>query len=518
MLNGKTAPSDNKRIAMNALYMYIRMGIVMFAGLFTSRVILRSLGVIDFGVYNVIGGIIAMFIFFNNAMTNATSRYITTYLAKKNERKLNGVFNMTVAMHFAMAIFIVILGETVGLWYLHNKMVIPEERFFAAQILYQFTVVISFISILYVPFNAVIIAHEKMNAFAYISIMDVVFKLAIALSLAYAPCDKLVFFGLLTAFVSVLDIAIYFVYSKRNFPETKLKFYWNWPLFKKMSAFTGWSLVGNFSYIFYTQGLNLILNLFCGPAVNAARGVAVQVENAVKQFSNNLQVAINPQIIKTYASDNLERMYSLIYASSKYCFFLLFLFSFPLMLEAEFVLNLWLGADAVPGHTVNFVRLILCITILDALINPLYTANLASGKLKLYQICVCSTSYVFMFVTYWAIKLTNIPETVFLCLLVSTIIGTIVRVYVAHRQVKLPIVQYIWKVYVRIFVVVAMSVIVPIFVYVNMPNGWSRFITSLVSSACCILLSVYFVGLTVNERTAFKKKVVEKLMRRSSHG
>ena len=213
MLNGKTAPSENKRIAMNALYMYIRMGIVMFAGLFTSRIILRSLGIIDYGIYNVIGGIIAMFIFFNNAMTNATSRYITTYLAKKNERKLNGIFNMTVAMHFGMAIFIVILGETVGLWYLHNKMVIPEERFFAAQILYQFTVVTSFISILYVPFNAVIIAHEKMNAFAYISIMDVIFKLAIALSLAYAPCDKLVFFGLLTALVSILDIAIYFIYS-----------------------------------------------------------------------------------------------------------------------------------------------------------------------------------------------------------------------------------------------------------------------------------------------------------------
>ncbi len=515
MLNGKTAPSDNKRIAMNALYMYIRMGIVMFAGLFTSRIILRSLGIIDYGIYNVIGGIIAMFIFFNNAMTNATSRYITTYLAKKNERKLNGIFNMTVAMHFGMAIFIVILGETVGLWYLHNKMVIPEERFFAAQILYQFTVVTSFISILYVPFNAVIIAHEKMNAFAYISIMDVIFKLAIALSLAYAPCDKLVFFGLLTAFVSILDIVIYFIYSKRNFPETKLKFYWNWPLFKKMSAFTGWSLVGNFSYIFYTQGINLILNLFCGPAVNAARGIAVQIENAIKQFSNNLQVAINPQIIKTYASDNLERMYSLIYASSKYCFFLLFLFSFPLMLEAEFVLNLWLGADAVPSHTVNFVRIILCVTILDALINPLYTANLASGKLKLYQICVCGVSYAFMIITYFAIKITNVPESVFLCLLVSTIIGSITRIFVAHHQVHLPIGTYIWKVYVRIIAVVATSVVLPIIVYSNLSNGWERFIASLASSSVCIVVSVYFVGLTSNERATFKRKIIEKFTKRN---
>lgn len=514
MLNGKTAPSDNKRIAMNALYMYIRMGIVMFAGLFTSRIILRSLGVIDFGIYNVVGGIIAMFIFFNNAMTNATSRYITTYLAKKNERKLNGIFNMTVAMHFAMAIFIVILGETVGLWYLHNKMVIPEERFFAAQILYQFTVVTSFISILYVPFNAVIIAHEKMNAFAYISIMDVIFKLAIALSLAYAPCDKLVFFGLLTALVSILDIAIYFIYSKRNFPETKLKFYWNWPLFKKMSAFTGWSLVGNFSYIFYTQGVNLILNLFCGPAVNAARGIAVQIENAIKQFSNNLQVAINPQIIKTYASDNLERMYSLIYASSKYCFFLLFLFSFPLMLEAEFVLNLWLGADAVPSHTVNFVRIILCVTILDALINPLYTANLASGKLKLYQICVCGSAYAFMIVTFFAIKITKVPESVFLCLLVSTIIGTLIRVFVAHRQINLPIKRYVWNVYVRILAVVIMSIIVPFALYDSMMCGWLRFIVSIVSSSVCILLSVYFIGLTQSERLMFKEKIKAKLLKK----
>lgn len=513
MLNEKPNQSDNKRIAVNALYMYIRMAFVMLAGLFTSRVILRSLGVTDFGVYNVIGGVIAMFSFLNNAMTNATSRYITTYLAKNDEKMLNRIFNMTAIMHLGMAIFIVVLGETIGLWYLNNKMVIPEERFFAAQILYQFTIVTSFISILYVPYNAVIIAHEKMSAFAYISIMDVFFKLFIALSLAYAPFDKLVFFGLLSALVGVLDIAIYFIYCKRNFSETKFCFYWNWEIFKKMGSFTGWSLVGNFSYIFYTQGLNLILNLFCGPAVNAARGIAVQVENAIKQFSNNIQVAINPQIIKTYASDNLERMYSLIYASSKYCFFLLLLISLPLILEAEFVLNLWLGADAVPAHTVNFVRIILCVTILDALINPLYTANLASGKLKLYQICVCGVSYVFMFITYFVIKISKVPESVFLCLLVCTVIGSIIRVFVAHRQVNLPVWTYVLNVYVRILTVVAISIILPIVVHSYLPYGWGRFIASSATSVCSILVAVCFVGLTSKERSLFKEKIIAKLMK-----
>ena len=304
---------------------------------------------------------------------------------------------MSFLIHFSIGVVILLLGETIGLWYLNNKLVIPEGREFAAHWLYQLSIISCILSILYVPYNGLIVAHERMKAFAYISVMDSMLKLLIAIMIAYSPFDKLIFYGTLLAGVSFLDIIIYFVYCRKNFKESILVFYWNKAIFKRMLEFAGWALIGNFSYLFYSQGINLMLNAFCGPAVNAARGVAVQVEGVIRQFAGNVQVAINPQIIKSYTSNELERMYALIFTSSRLCFYLLYIISLPIMIEADFILNLWLGT--VPNHTVNFVRLILCISILDALINPMYTANLACGKLKIYHMSSSILMHAFMFVT-----------------------------------------------------------------------------------------------------------------------
>lgn len=504
--------SNNKQIANNTIFMYFRMGITMIVGLYTSRVVLQQLGVEDYGLYNVIGGIIAMFTFLNAAMVNTTSRFITFYLAKKDTPMLNNVFSMAFLMHFCIAVIILLLAETVGLYYLNNKLVIPEGRDFAAHWLYQLSIISCLLSILYVPYNAIVIAHENMKVFAYISIMDVFLKLGIVLLLPYSPLDKLIFYATCLTCVSILNLLIYFVYCKRHFFETRIKFYWNRSIFKEMMGFAGWALVGNFSHLFYSQGINLMLNAFCGPAVNAARGIAVQVESVVKQFANNVQVAINPQIFKTYASNEMERMYLLIFTSARLCFFLLFIISLPILVEADFILKFWLGD--VPAHTTSFVRLILCITLLDAFINPLFTANLASGKLKLYNLSICSVSYTFMIITYLSIKYSGIPESVFFSLLISTIIGVVIRIFVLHKQINLSPVLFFRRVICKVSVVVVTSSLIPIILHVFFTDSWQRFL--LVSLVCVFttLLSVYFIGLRFEERqfiVAKFKTIINKL-------
>lgn len=491
--------NQNKRIAKNTIFMYIRMAITMCIGLYTSRAVLQALGVEDFGLYNVIGGIVSMFIILNNAMVNTTSRFITVYLAKDDELQTCRIFNMVSFVHIVIAILVVLFAETIGLWYLENKLVVPEGRMFAAHWLYQLSILSAVFSILYVPYNAAIVAHEKMGVFAFIQIADSLLKLIIVLLLAYSPIDKLIFYATLLTILSIADLCVYFIYCKRHFAETKIMFYWNNSVFKEMMGFAGWAVVGNFSNFFYTQGINLLLNAFCGPAANAARGIAVQVEGVVRQFAGNVQMAINPQIIKSYTSRDIERTYTLIFASSKYCFYLLFIVSLPIIVETEFILNKWLGV--VPEHTVNFVRLILIISMMDAYINPLYTANLASGKLKLYNLSVCSVSYGFMFITFGAIKYTHIPESVFICLWVSTIIGVLIRIIVLHKQIGLEPICFLKKVLLRSVVVVILSSITPLIIHNIILHEWARFFSVSLLSIVSVLVAVYTVGVNSQERS-----------------
>lgn len=504
--------NNNKQIAKNTLFMYLRMGVTMLVGLYVSRVVLQQLGVEDYGLYNVIGGIIAMFSFINGSMVNVSTRFITVYLAKNDIKMLNNIFSMSFLIHFSIGVVILLLGETIGLWYLNNKLVIPEGREFAAHWLYQLSIISCIISILYVPYNGLIVAHERMKAFAYISVMDSMLKLLIAIMIAYSPFDKLIFYGTLLAGVSFLDIIIYFVYCRKNFKESILVFYWNKAIFKRMLEFAGWALVGNFSYLFYSQGINLMLNAFCGPAVNAARGVAVQVEGVIRQFAGNVQVAINPQIIKSYTSNELERMYALIFTSSRLCFYLLYIISLPIMIEADFILNLWLGT--VPNHTVNFVRLILCISILDALINPMFTANLACGKLKIYHMSLSILMYAFMFVTYFSIRQTLLPESVFVTLLIATILGVVLRIFILEKQIGLSKLTYIHKVLLPIISVAVISCVLPITSHLIIDNNIPRFFISSLLSIISVLVTTYYIGMDKTEKQLVISFVKNKILKR----
>lgn len=490
--------SDNKRIAKNTVYMYIRMFVTMLIGLYTSRVILASLGFEDYGLYNVIGGIIAMFGFLNGALSNTTSRYITFYLGKNNIQRLREVFSTTFYIHVVLAIIIVLLGETIGLWYVCNKLVIPEGRFTAAIWLYQFTIITTAANIISVPFNSSIIAHEKMSAFAIIAVVDSVLKLLIAISITYAPFDHLIYYGLMILLVQLMNNVVYWIYSTKRFEGIKLTRVFDKPLFKEIFGFTGWNLFGNFSYMFFSQGINLILNFFCGTAVNAARGIAVQVDGIVRQFANNVQTAINPQIIKSYAQNEKDRFYSLIFASSRYCFYLLLLLTLPIILETDFLLTLWLGKY--PEHTVSFIRITLVTVTLEALVAPMFTANLASGKVKVYQITMCIIAAFFIPISFFSIKLYRVPEILFVTTLVMTIVEIIARIFIVHKQVGLPRRLYLRKVVLNISIVAVLVSIVPALVHSQLPEGVMRFIVVGFSCVLSVGLVVYFIGINKRER------------------
>lgn len=506
--------SDNSRIAKNTVFMYVRMAITMVVGLYTSRVVLRVLGVEDYGLYNVIGGIIALFTVLNSALINTTSRFITVSFAKGDAQETRQIFNMSLLMHFLVGVLIVIIGETIGLWYLHNKLVIPGGRELAAEWLYQFTVIAAFISTINVPYNATIIAHEKINVYAILQIIDTFLNLGIVLVLQVVTYDKLIFYAVMMLMIKVFDFLVNYFYCHRLFQEVKFLLYWSWHIFKDILQFVGWALVGNFSRMFYTQGINLMLNAFCGPAVNAARGVAVQVQGVVSQLANNVQTAINPQILKSYSNNNLERMHMLVCASSRFCYYLLLFFVLPIILETDFILELWLGMA--PEHTTNFIRLTLIAVLLDAFINPMFTANLASGKLNLYYIPISIVSFSFMFITYFVIKLTRLPESVFICYLAMIIIGVIIRVFVMDRQVKLSTRTYITKAILPAIGVTLLSVILPVITHMFVQGNVIRFLATLTVSVLSTGSVIYLIGITAAERQ-FAKKIIKNKISALSH-
>ena len=312
---------NNKRIAKNTLLLYVRMLFMMGISLYTSRVVLNTLGIEDYGIYNVVGGVVAMFGFINGSMSSATQRYITFALGKGDKQRLQTVFSTTLQIHTLIALIIILLGETIGLWFLYNKMQIPADRMDAAFWVLQCSIISTVVMIVSVPYNADIIAHEKMSAFAYISILEVVLKLMIVYMLVIFSFDKLILYSFLILSIQVLIRFCYSIYCNRHFEETKYKNVWDKSLFKEMTGFAGWSMFGNLAGVLFNQGLNMLLNVFFGPVVNAARGVAVQVQNAVQQFVGNFQMALNPQITKTYAQGDLESMHKLMYRSAKFSFF-----------------------------------------------------------------------------------------------------------------------------------------------------------------------------------------------------
>ena len=501
-----TQSSDNnKRIAKNTLMLYIRMFFTMAVSLFTSRVILQTLGVTDYGINNVVGGVVAMFSFLNGSMASATQRYLNVNIATGDEERLKVTFRTAMQIHLIIALVIFVLAETVGLWFLLEKLVIPESRFTAAMCVYQFSIIACMVGIISLPYNADIIAHERMDAFAYISIMDVVLKLVIVYMLVISPFDKLISYSALFLGVNLLDRFIYNLYCKRHFSEVNFSFKIDKSLFKEMSSFVGWSLWGNIASVLFTQGLNMLLNMFFGPAVNAARGIAVQVQGVIQGFVGNVQTAVNPQITKSYAQQDLCRMHKLMFTSSKFCFYLLFLIVLPFSLEANQILHVWLGV--VPDHTVWFFRLIALIMLTETLANPYIVANQATGKVKIYQAVCGGLLLLIVPVAYIVLKCGGNPESVYIVHGCIALLTQFARVYMMRNLIDLSLLTYAHNVIVPILCVVITAAVIPTIAYNEMEINVVSFFVVCSLCVICTLASAYIVGTNKDERNLIKERV-----------
>lgn len=507
-------PQDNnKRIAKNTLLLYFRMLFMMAVSLFTSRVVLNTLGVEDYGIYNVVGGVVAMFGFINGSMSSATQRYITFALGKGDEKRLQTVFSTTLQIHTLIAAIIVLLGETIGLWFLYNKMQIPADRLDAAFWVLQCSIVSTVVMIISVPYNADIIAHEKMSAFAYISVLEVVLKLATVYMLVIFSFDKLILFAVLILVIQILIRFCYSIYCNRHFKETKYRHVWDKQLFKEMTGFAVWSLFGNLSAVFFTQGLNMLLNVFFGPVVNAARAVAVQVQSAIQQFVGNFQMALNPQITKTYAQGKMEEMHTLMFRSARFSFLMLFFISLPVLLETEFLLTLWL--KTVPSKAVIFTQIMICISLIYTIANPCVIANQATGKVKVYQMVVGGILLTILPISYIVLKLGAPAYSVFIVHFCVESVAQFSRMYMLRKLINLPIRQYLLRIYLPIMATVAVSIILPVMIHMQLENGWLRFIAVDCTSVVSVGLSAFFIGFTEYERQFFIDKGLRILKIRS---
>ena len=492
--------SANKRIAKNTLVLYVRMLFTMGISLFTSRVILQTLGVEDYGISSVVGGVISMFTFINAAMVSSTQRYLNFELVRGDANQLRSVFSTSLQIHALIALAIIVLSETVGLWFLNEKLVIPEARMTAAMWVYQCSILSCAVSIMSTPYNAVIVAHEKMSAFAYISILDVSLKLLVVYLLVVLPFDKLIILAILNLLVQLFIRYIYTLYCHRHFPESYFQFRFNKTLFKEMFGFAGWSFWGNLAAILYTQGLNMMLNIFFGPIVNAARGIAVQVQSAVQQFVGGFQTALNPQITKNYASNNLPQMHSLMFRSARFSFLLLFFLSLPVLMETNFILTLWL--KTVPDDAVIFTQIMICISLIYTTANPCIIANQATGKVKIYQMVVGGILLLILPISYVVLKLGAPAYSVFIVHFCIESVAQFSRMYMLRNLIHLPLWQYMKNIYIPI----VSTIILPLVVRLQFAEGWLRFLAVGFTCVLSVGASSYFIGFTKQERVFFLDK------------
>lgn len=499
--------SNNKRIAQNTLLLYVRMLFMIAVSLYTSRVVLNVLGVEDFGIYNVVGGIVTMLGFVQNSMAAATQRYLTFELGKNDMAQLSRVFSTAVVIHVIIAIGIILLAETIGLWFFMHKMQIPESRMYAAFWVYQCSIITFVTMIVSTPYNAVIIAHEKMKAFAYISILEAVLKLAIVYVLLISLVDKLILYAALLLIVQLVIRVCYTKYCTGHFEESKMKWVCDKKIMKDMFSFMGWTLNGNLAVVGFTQGLNIVLNMFFGPAVNAARGVAVQVQGTIQRFCISFQLAVNPQMTKAYAQGEYVHMHELLIVSSKFSFFLLLFLSIPVMLEADVILHVWLGT--VPEHTVSFLRLVLCVGLLTSLSNPIINSVHAVGVLKKFQLIEGSMLLLIVPVAYLLLKLYNMPpECVFVVHIVIEICTQCTRLHIVLPMIHLKKRDYGRQVLVPILRVGILCPIIPLILYKMLDDNVTSFFIVCFVGAMSTIVAIYSLGCTTIERNFIKAKII----------
>lgn len=503
---------NNKRIAKNTLLLYIRMLFMMLISLYTSRVVLKTLGVEDYGIYNVVGGVVAMMGVLNGAMSTSIQCFLNFELGTGNKVKLRQTFSMSLNIYILFALIFVILAETIGIWFLNTHLLIPQDRMAAANYVFQFSIFATVISLLSNPYNAAIVAHERMDIYAYTSIFEVLAKLGIVYLLLVISFDKLIGYGLFLTCTSCLVTFIYYFFCKRHFEECRYKPYWDKPLFRQLFSYFSWNLFGSTAGLVKTAGLNILLNMFFNPVVNAARGIACQVNNVLMQFFNNFYTAVRPQIIKYYAQGDKTSMMNLVFRSTKYSFFLCLFVSLPVMIEAPYLINLWLGQT--PEHVISFTRLIIIISIVDALAAPIMTAAHATGRIKIYQFVVGMITIFNIPISYCFLKFVSTsPISVYVISLSLAVVAFVVRLWIVKRLVGFSIRVYFNTVILRIIVLAVLSAILPLTLHFILKPGFISCATVVITSFLSSGIIIYALGMSGNERTV----VVQAIRNRIRH-
>ena len=498
---------NSKRIAKNTLMLYTRMLFSMVISLYTSSVIINALGEVDYGVYGVVGGFVAMFSLISNSLSSSTSRFLTFELGKGDTQRLKAVFSTSLLIHIVLALLVFILAESIGVWFLNNKMTIPAERLYAANWVFQASVFSFMLNLFSVPYNASIVAHERMSAFAYIGIFDVVLRLGIVLFIAFSPWDfdRLIVYSLLIVALGIINQTIYLWYCRRNFEECKLRISFDRTCWKEMSGFAGWNFIGCTAGLLKDHGVNILLNLFIGPVLNTARSIAGTVNHAVSSFAGNFMVALNPQITKSYAKGDHAYMFSLVERGSRFSFYIILILALPILFETEFILTLWL--KQYPAHTVNFVRLVLLLSLSDILSNTLITLQVATGKIRNYQLAVGSMLMMNFPLSYICLYLGFPPEsTLFVALFVS-VCCMVLRLWFLRKMAGLSMTHFLKHVYANVWAVSLTAAILPTILHTSLPIGWQRFLVLVPTSICSSMMAVYFIGCSQQERGFIKSKI-----------
>ena len=494
-----TVSENNKRIAKNTLFLYFRQLLVMAVSLYTVRVVLAELGAEDYGIYNVVGGFVAMFSIISGSMTLAVNRFITIEIGKDNVLQATRIFSTSVIILLLFSILVCIGLETFGVWFLNAQMDIPDGRTIAANWALQLSLLAFVINLMSVPYNAVIIAHERMSVFALISILEVTLKLAVVFVLKWILFDKLITYACLTTLVALIIRTVYAVYCKRHFEESRFKFTFDKGLLCDMLGFTGWAFWGNSVILLKDQGVNVLLNLFCGPVVNAAQGIAMQINAAVYSFVSNFMIAIRPQIIKNHASGNFQAMHIQIIKSGKFGFFIMLLILLPLCGNIDYVLGLWL-VD-VPAHTANFVVLVLLYSLLDGILTPIAIGVFAFGQMKAYEIALC----IIYAVNFMA------PETVFVLNIAFK--ACVLADLLVHSKAKyaFPVHAFLKQCLLPSAVVFVLSGAFTYFMPWEAPNSFWEFLLHTLAIIICTSLMALAIGMTKGERLFLKKNLRDKI-------
>lgn len=513
MANINNINAGNKRIAKNTLFLYIRNFFILIINLYTSRVILNTLGVSDYGIYNVVAGFVSMFGFLNASLTACIQRFYNFVAGQDGWEKVRKVYENAIYIQVTLALIIIIIAETFGVWYLNNHLVIPVERLDAANVLFQFVIISLVLVVLQVPFSSAVMAHEKMNYYASIGVLEVILKLVAVISLPLFSCDRLSLYGLLITTISFISFICYFIYSHRKFPEIRFSFSFDYPLFCKMLDITGWSVFGSFAQVMKGQGLNVILNLFFGPVVNAARGVSYQVKSAVMSFVQNITVAARPQLVEAYSLGDYSRSIGLMNMLSKVCYYLLYMMMLPIVMEIDYILRLWLG-DGIPMYTNTFTIIILIIALVDVLNTPVSMIIYASGDVKKYNIVTSFIGLSVLPIAYGLLYFFNEPVLAFWTSFAISVLIQLSSIIILKSITSFKISSYIKTVIFPLLVFTFFPLLPSLVIHLVMDESLAKFIVQLAASIIFSSLGFFAICLKQEERRLVYNFTIRKFQKK----